>query len=321
MLHFTLTLLLILSGIGMEQTRSEAKSPPGRADAKANPNGSLPEARRGFKTKLIRRESSGEPVPKPPPRLFRVVHYDSPAGKLAAYLSQSPNDGKRHPAIIWITGGDCNTIDEIWKEAPADNDQTAGAFRKAGIAMMYPSLRGGNNNPGFREGFFGEVDDILAASDLLARQDFVDPKQIYLGGHSTGGTLVLLVAASGNRFRAVFSFGPAHDVRGYPPEYIPFDTSNRREIELRSPILWVDSMRSPVYIFEGTEEPCNLNSVKALARASKNPLVHVHTVAGANHFSILSPVTRLVASKVLRDKGPTTNLTFTEAELNRLFAR
>ena len=33
--------------------------------------------------------------------------------------------------------------------------------------MMFPSLRGGNNNPGSKEGFFGEVDDVLAAADLL----------------------------------------------------------------------------------------------------------------------------------------------------------
>ncbi len=48
--------------------------------------------------------------PEPPPGLFRKVFYDSPAGKLAAYVSQVPQDGKKRPAIIWITGGDCNTI-------------------------------------------------------------------------------------------------------------------------------------------------------------------------------------------------------------------
>ena len=66
---------------------------------------------------------------------------------------------------------------------------------------------------------------MLAAADYLARQDYVDPKRIYLGGHSTGGTLVMLVAESTDRFRAVFSFGPADDVRGYGPSYLPFDTS------------------------------------------------------------------------------------------------
>ena len=81
--------------------------------------------------------------------------------------------------------------------------------------MMFPSLRGGNDNPGRKEGFLGEVDDVLAAADFLATVDYVDPRRLYLGGHSTGGTLVLLVAESSDRFRAVFSFGPVDDVSGY----------------------------------------------------------------------------------------------------------
>jgi dienelactone hydrolase len=82
--------------------------------------------------------------------------------------------------------------------------------------MMFPSLRGGNQNPGQKEGFLGEVDDVLAAADFLVREDYVDPARIYLGGHSTGGTPVMLVAESTPRFRAVLSFGPVNDVRGYP---------------------------------------------------------------------------------------------------------
>ncbi len=281
---------------------------------------SLTEARRGFQTKLTRKEKGGEPVPKPPAKLFRVVRYDAPAGKLAAYLTPDAKDGKRRPAILWITGGDCNTIGDVWSRAQPKNDQTASAFREAGIVMMFPALRGGNDNPGIKEGFFGEVDDVLAAADFLAGQEYVDPKRLYLGGHSTGGTLVLLVAASSDRFRAVFSFGPAHDVRGYGPEYLPFDMSNPREFELRAPGRWTHSIQSPTYVFEGTRD-ANTDSLDALARASRNPLLRIHPVKGADHFSLLQPVTRLIAGKILRDDGPTTNLAFTEEELGGLLRR
>jgi acetyl esterase/lipase len=288
--------------------------PPGKAL-------SLVEARKGFTTRLPPRPPSRDPVPEPPPRLFRKVRYDSPVGKLAAYLSPDPKDGKKYPAIIWITGGDCNSIDQgCWKEGPPANDQSASAFRKSGIAMMFPSLRGGNDNPGVKEGFLGEVDDVLAAADFLAKQDFVDPKRIYLGGHSTGGTLVLLVAECSDRFRAVFSFGPADEVAGYDPEYIPFDTSNPRELELRSPGLWLASVRSPVFVFEGTVQG-NLQSLQNMAARSTNPNLHFLPVRGASHFSILAPTTRLLAQKILSDSGPTTNLTVTEDEVNRLFGR
>lgn len=48
----------------------------------------------------------------------------------------------------------------------------------------------------------------------LAHQPYVDPNRIYLGGHSTGGTLALMTAEASDRFRAVFAFGPVSDVRG-----------------------------------------------------------------------------------------------------------
>src|SRR4026208_361870 len=104
----------------------------------------LAEARQGFSTKLTRQETVNEPVPDPPPALFRSVSYNSPIGKMAAYISTSPGDGRKHPAIIWIVGGFANSISEIaWEPGPPENDQSGSAYRMAGIIMMYPSLRGG----------------------------------------------------------------------------------------------------------------------------------------------------------------------------------
>jgi dipeptidyl aminopeptidase/acylaminoacyl peptidase len=278
---------------------------------------SLLEARRGFQTKLVRREASGEPLPMPPPTLFLPVTFEAPPGKLAAFLSPDPHDGKKHPAIIWITGGDCNTLDDgFWKKGSVNGDQTASGFREAGIPMMFPTLRGGNRNPGVREGFFGEADDVLAA-EYLAKQPFVDPQRIYLGGLSNGGTLVLLVAASSARFRAVFAFGAVDDIAGYSPEYLPFDTSNPRELELRSPIRWIQAMRVPVFIFDGTVQS-NLDALRAMERASTNPKVRFHAVRGADHVSVLAPTARLIAAKILHDDGPTTNIAFSEEELSKL---
>ncbi|WP_225977349.1 S9 family peptidase [Nostoc sp. CENA543] len=289
---------------------------------KADKGVTLTGARRGFQTKLIRRESASKIVPEPPTQLARIVYYDAKVGKLAAYISKPPQQGQRFPAIIWISGGDYNTIDDgFFRDAPPENDQTASAFPQAGIVIMYPSLRGGNNNPGVREGFFGEVDDVLAAADYLAKQDFVDPQRIYLGGHSTGGTLALLVAESTQRFRAIFSFGPVEDVRNYDDEYLPFDQSNEQEFELRAPQRWLQSIQRPVFVFEGDEQPGNSDSLRSLARNSRNPLVQFHLVKGANHFSVLSPTTQLLAKKILQDDKSSTKITITETELNQLLTK
>jgi len=281
---------------------------------------SLQEARKGFQTKLARRESASVPVPEPPADVFRLVHYDSPVGKLAAYLTPDPGDGKKHPAIVWISGGDCNTIGDFWSPAPASNDQTAAAYRHAGVLMMFPSLRGGNDNPGVREGFLGEVDDVLAAAEFLAQQSYVDPQRIYLGGHSTGGTLVLLVAECSDRFRAVFSFGPVSNPTYYPPVFTPFRTNDAEEVALRSPVRWLSSIKSPTLIFEGSIQG-NTADLEELRRASRNPQVTCYEVSACSHFSLLAPLNRMLAEKILRDTGPTVNLHVSADEIRRAVAR
>ncbi len=198
----------------------------------------------------------GEPVPAPTAKQGRLVHYPSAVGPLAALLSAVPADGRRHPAMIWITGGDATTIDDsVWNADPPGNDQTARQYREAGIVTLYPSLRGGNNNPGHREGYFGEVDDVLAAAGWLAAQPGIDPQRIYLGGHSTGATLVLLVAESSPRFRAVFAFGPAADPAEHQRQNVPLDATNKREMALRRPVAWLDSVQAPFARVRGRIRP------------------------------------------------------------------
>jgi alpha/beta superfamily hydrolase len=277
---------------------------------------SLSDARRGFTTKLVRQVKTGEPVPQPPTGVLKSVKYQSPIGEMAAYVSPAPGDGKRHPAIIWLFGGFANSIDQIaWHKGPATNDQSAVVFREAGILMMYPSFRGGNNNPGFTESFYGEVDDVIAAADYVSKLDYVDTNRIYLGGHSTGGTLAMLVAESTDRFRSVFCFGPVTTVVGYGTDQLTFDTNNRKELELRAPVKWLEKINRPAFVFEGTSEPSNISSLRALSRATRNPKVHFLPVEGATHFTILRPISRLIAQKILRDDGAEPNIVFDEKEL------
>ena len=134
------------SRMGRGQRLFNAPDAPGQSKT-------LAQARQGFKTEIVRKDSAKEPVEVPPANRLRVVRYPSPAGKLAAYLTPPPSDGKKHPAIVWITGGDCNTIGDVWSKATPNNDQTAAAFRDAGIVTMYPSLRGGNETPATAKAF------------------------------------------------------------------------------------------------------------------------------------------------------------------------
>lgn len=320
------TLAIVLaSGCG---DRQPAPAPPTSSGSNESPlpeakQSSLPEAREGFTTTLIQQRKANFPVAVPPANLFRVVNYPSALGNMPAYVSLPPRDGQRHPAIIWIVGGFANSISPIaWKPSPRENDQSASAFWKAGVITMYPSLRGGNHNPGNVEAFYGEVDDVLAAADFLAKQDYVDSKRIYLGGHSTGGTLALLVAeSSSDRFRAIFAFGPVGNVAGYGQDTLPFQISDRREVELRSPAKWLESIRNPTFVFEGTEQPSNIAELVSMSHRTQNPMIQFHPVNGATHFSTLAPMTALIAQKILGDSADSLSITFSDAEIAAVFRK
>ncbi|MBX9584875.1 MAG: prolyl oligopeptidase family serine peptidase [Gemmataceae bacterium] len=298
-------------------TAGGASAPAARPAPAPTGSPTLAEARKGYRTKLPpQRPADRDPVPDPPPGVFQKVAYESPVGKLAAYLTPDPGDGVRRPAVVWITGGDCNSIGEVWEPAPAENDQSAAQYREAGAVMMFPSLRGGNDNPGVREGYLGEVDDVLAAADFLRKQPHVDPARVYLGGHSTGGTLALLTAECSDAFRAVFAFGPVEDPTGYPPQFAPFDVRDPQEVAVRSPGRWLGSIRSPTFVIEGGMRG-NAPSVRAMAADSANPKATFLVVRGADHFSILAPANRVIAQKILTDTGPDCAIALTADELGR----
>jgi dipeptidyl aminopeptidase/acylaminoacyl peptidase len=283
----------------------------------ADPPQTLAEARQQFSTNLISQVKNSDPVPTPPAGVLSVVQYDSPVGPLNAYVTPSPGDGVAHPAIVWCHGGDCNTIGDVWSPQPADNDQSAAAYRQAGIIVMYPSLRGGNQNPGSEEKYYGEVDDVVAAGHYLASLPYVDSNRVYLGGHSNGATLALLVSEYTDQFRCVFSLDPISYLGpgGVYMSNAPFDKINKTEFDLRSPILWLAGIKSPTFVFSGTGSPSNQDSFQALAQAQNSPATHYLLVPGATHFTLVGPANQVIAQKILQDTAATPNIQFTNDDI------
>ena len=135
-------------------------------------------------------------------------------------------------------------------------------------------------------------------------------------------TLALLVAESStNLFRAIFAFGPVGNVAGYGQENLPFNVSDRREIELRSPANWLESIRNPTFVFEGAERRSNIGELNSMSRRTRNPAIQFHPVNGANHFSTLAPMTALIAQKILHDDGDSMNIGFSDAEIAAAFRK
>ena len=272
------------------------------------PQQTLREARAGFNTKIVTSGEIAGPPEAPIGPEFALIRYESPAGPLAAYLTPDPGDGKKHPAIVWITGGDTNSIGDVWTPSDRSNDQSASAFREAGIVMMFPSQRGGNDNPGKREGFLGEVDDILAATDHLAKLPYVDSGQIYLGGHSTGGTMVMLVGAYSDRYRAVFALGPVALAGDYGGDLVYCDPNDDKEMMLRSPIYWMHCVTTPMYVFEGAENG-NWDSIQLMLEENSNPKIQFFKVPGHDHFSVIAPLTEKLAEQIVKGEIDVTQQT------------
>ncbi|MDM2845538.1 prolyl oligopeptidase family serine peptidase, partial [Citrobacter sp. Cpo090] len=224
-------------------------------------NKSLRESRDGYSTQIIADSftDSGR-ILTPPRDTYILTKYPTQLGDMTAYVTPNPKDGKRHPAVIWISGGYgglSDSEDFFWREHDRDNDQSASAFRKAGLVVMLPSFRGEDKNPGRYEMFYGELDDIEAAYDWLSKQSYVDPERIYLAGHSTGGTRVLLASEYSTKFRGYFSLGGVPDLKarvegGEMSVIVPFKRT-KREFQLRSPARYVKSIKKPTWYFEGEE--------------------------------------------------------------------
>ncbi|MGO9463823.1 MAG: alpha/beta hydrolase family protein [Isosphaeraceae bacterium] len=324
---------LCLVGCGQEEAPTTgAPRPSSPATAKLSPktprpkeesSGDLRRERDGFTTRIAPNPNykSDGPVDQPPPKLFRVVHYPSAAGPLAAYLSPDPGDAKKHPAVIYAHGGFGGINGASWGREPF------APFRAAGFVIFCPSWRGENENPGQYEMFFGEVDDAVAAVDYLSKVAYVDAARIYMIGHSTGGTITLLAAESSPRLRAAFSFGGAPDLERVNYGNTPFDRNVPNEVELRSAIHFVKGLKAPTIYFEGDSGTDgrphpgyipDARRMQALALAAGAPF-KMYVVNGGTHFNIVRPVCTLLASKLREDTGDRFNISITPEEVNQAF--
>ena len=289
---------------------------------------SLTQARAKFHTKVPRGRPAGpvfdgKPAPAPPPDVFDRIQVRGPVGRLWTYVTPDPKDHQKHPAVIWAHGGFGGIDEEFWKPAPRANDQSARAFRAAGIVLAVGSWRGENDNPGDYELYYGEVDDFLAIAEHVRKLPYVNPERIYLAGHSSGGTLVLLAAERSDRFRAAFSIGgdPIFDDPETYKRYagVPFDAGNATETLLRSSAPFVRSIRRPTFHFEGGGYR-SVGIAQWMAHEARKVEAPFHSfgMLQADHFTILAPLTELIARKIVADTEPTGAISFTSEEIDAL---
>ena len=131
--------------------------------------------------------------------VFRYDHVESGNKKLRTVISHPRNFGtKGLPAVLYVQGIDCASIEATFPFAfPNRTRDFLYALTRAGVVVMRceKSGVGDSTGPDCNElSLEEEVEDFAAAVKKLKTDPLVDPKQIYLFGHSAGGWVAPLVA-------------------------------------------------------------------------------------------------------------------------------
>jgi dipeptidyl aminopeptidase/acylaminoacyl peptidase len=292
-----LAVVAVISFFVVSVSCQEAETaPPKKKGGKATPKGEAltpvveiqkedyAQARSRFQTKLLRKGPSPQPW-EPVKVLAGVTEVEYPSGelRLKAWVNR-PAEGKgRHPAVLFLHGGFAFGLEDWTISQP---------FRDAGFVVLTPLLRAENGQPGAFSFFYDEVDDVLAAAEYLAKQPYVDTNRLYVAGSSAGGTLSLLAAQASKRFRAAASYSASPDqallVRHAKID-LPFDKTNPRELQLRSPLAYAASFKCPVRIYYATRDHFVLTSQKT-AEVAKGRGLDVEAVRIEGDHGSIVPV-------------------------------
>lgn len=138
---------------------------------------------------------------------------------------------------------------------------------------------------------------MLAAIDHLAGLPYVDPDRIYVGGHSTGGTLALLVAASEAPVAGVVAFGPVPYIMDYGGDFMYADGMDVAEVRLRSPRYWFHTIDAPTWVLEG--EDGNHQALLSIDAWNTNGQLRTVVLRGHDHFSPLAGVNERLAAQIV----------------------
>jgi len=241
-------------------------------------------ARSRFRTKLLRKGPAPQPgsLAKPPSGVIEVK-YPSGELRLKAWVNRPVDVSRQHPAVLFLHGGFAFDREDWDLSQP---------FRAAGFVVMTPILRGENGQTGSFTLWYDEVDDVLAAAEFLSKQPYVDSSHLCVAGSSAGGTLSLLAAQSSRRFRAAASFSASPDqallVRHAKID-LPFDKTDARELQLRSPLAYAGSFKCPVRIYYGTQDHFVLTSQRTAAVAKDRGLDVEAVPIEGDHGSSVPP--------------------------------
>jgi dienelactone hydrolase len=188
-------------------------------------------------------------------------------GKLWLYLPDGKHPSKALSCVL-IAGAGSNLITGM-NLADADRAEHL-PYVRAGFAVLAYELDGAEDESdddadletvsgAFLAAEAGLVNARNALNFLALKVPEVDPARVYAVGHSSAGTLALLLAENETRIKGCVAFAPATDTaRRFPPQLQEMLTRTIPGADAFfsrfNPILHADSVSCPVFLFHAQDD-------------------------------------------------------------------
>jgi len=202
----------------------------------------------------------------------QLVRYPSRDGKWQisafVYVPYNIPRNAKNPAIVYVHGG--------------PTSQTVNSFNRIvqymvnqGYLVIAPNYRGSTGyGKEFQEANFkdmggGDLEDTLAAADWIQKTGYVDPKKLIIMGASYGGYMSMMavtkapeVWAAGvpivpfvNWFTEIENEDPSLQQWDLATMGDPNKEEDKPLLHDRSPIFFVDKIKSPLFLLAGGHDP------------------------------------------------------------------
>jgi len=143
----------------------------------------------------------------------------------------------------------------------------------------------------------GGVTDVLEALQVAAdAYPQMDPKRIYIAGHSSAGTLALQVAASSDRIKACVAYAPVIDVEKKLGEKVmgvleTMSPGISRALHEASPAQRAEAIHCPVLLFHALDDratpPASIENFKNALTAHQTPAERISVETGGHFDSMI----------------------------------
>lgn len=128
-------------------------------------------------------------------------------GKLSVIINKPKSKGK-HPAVLFIPGYTCSSVDALPKENPYA--KIVKAFADAGFVVLRVEKSGlgdSQNTPDCKTtNLLDEVESFQAGFNKMKSLDYVDENNLFVFGHSMGGVIAPAISAK-NKVAGTIVYG------------------------------------------------------------------------------------------------------------------